>query len=81
MIDEIREDLMHFITPAGLPGPGSRPLTSGEILVVVIIMILATVLTMAGMPVFAIVEVLGGTAAVILRLLRPEDGASSAPAR
>ncbi|MFE9846618.1 hypothetical protein [Streptomyces goshikiensis] len=72
---------MRFITPAGLPGPGSRPLTSGEIVVVVIIMILATVLTVTGMPVFAIIELLGGTAAVILRLLRPEDGGSGAPAQ
>ncbi|MFD9474463.1 hypothetical protein [Streptomyces goshikiensis] len=42
---------------------------------------MATVLTMAGLPVFGIIELLGGTAAVILRLLRPEDGGSSAPAR
>ncbi|MER6393675.1 hypothetical protein ABT236_35090 [Streptomyces sp. NPDC001523] len=72
---------MRSIPPAGYPQPGSRPLTGGEILIVVIIMILATVLTVAGLPMFGIIELLGGTAAVILHLLRPTEGGSSSTSR
>ncbi|OKK16137.1 hypothetical protein AMK16_25880 [Streptomyces sp. CB00455] len=72
---------MRIIAPSGSPHPRSRPLTGGEILVVVIIMILATGLALADLPVFGIIELFGGTAAVILRLRRPGDGGSSAPVR
>ncbi|MFD9575922.1 hypothetical protein ACFWBI_39760 [Streptomyces sp. NPDC059982] len=73
---------MRIITPAAAaPGPHSRPLTGAEVLIVVVIMILATVLTVTGLPVFAIIELLGGTAAVILRLLRPAAGDAGAAIR
>ncbi|MGW7317393.1 hypothetical protein [Streptomyces sp. NPDC054865] len=72
---------MRNITPAGPPTPGNRPLTGGEITIVVIIMILATVLTLAEMPVFGIIELLGGTAAVIVHVLRPSEGDSSTTSR
>lgn len=56
-----------------------RPLTLVEIIVVVIVMVLAAALTIAGLPMFGIAELLGGTAAVVLRVLRadrrgPRDG-------
>ncbi|OKJ52726.1 hypothetical protein AMK29_31535 [Streptomyces sp. CB02261] len=53
-----------------MPSPRSRPLTGGEIVIVVVVMVLAAVLTIAGLPMFGIAELLGGTAAVVLGLMR-----------
>ncbi|MFF9914854.1 hypothetical protein [Streptomyces sp. NPDC013457] len=61
---------MRTFAPAGDPGPHNRPLTGGEIVLVIIVMIIAAALTVAGPPAFGIVELLGGTAVCVLRLLR-----------
>ncbi|MFC8980992.1 hypothetical protein ACFU3J_27900 [Streptomyces sp. NPDC057411] len=65
---------MRTVEPAGVPGHPNRPLTGAEIVVVIVVMILAAALTLAGMPAFGIVELLGGTTMLILRLLRPAPG-------
>ncbi|MGW2305873.1 hypothetical protein [Streptomyces sp. NPDC001809] len=65
---------MRTIEPAGVPGSHGRPLTGREIVVLVIVMILAAVLTVAGLPAFGSVELLGGTALLILRILRSSGG-------
>ncbi|QNP68006.1 hypothetical protein [Streptomyces genisteinicus] len=59
----------HTPQPEG-PRPGDRPLTGREIVVVVVIMVLSAVLTIAGLPMFGIAELLGGSAFVALRLMR-----------
>ncbi|MFC7924775.1 hypothetical protein [Streptomyces cinereoruber] len=71
---------MRSIEPPGNPSPRHRPLTGGEIIVVVIVMILAAALTAAGLPAFGIVELLVGTAACVLHLLRSGGNSFSTPA-
>lgn len=67
--------LLMLIDAAAVPDP--RPLTGGEIFIVVIIMVLATVLTVAGLPMFGIAELLGGAVALVLRVLRRGGGGGS----
>ncbi|WP_411575170.1 hypothetical protein [Streptomyces fradiae] len=72
---------MSMRTFSSVPGvyDSGRPLTVVEIIVVVVVMVLAAGLTIAGLPMFGIAELLGGTAAVVVRVLRagrrsPQDG-------
>ncbi|GGV26654.1 hypothetical protein GCM10010495_48170 [Kitasatospora herbaricolor] len=66
--------------PACGPERGGRTLTNGEIVIVVVIMILAASLAVAGLPMFGILEFVGAVAFLACRTLerlrapRPAEG-------
>ncbi len=65
---------MRSITSPPVPGPGpggpGPVLTGGEILIVVVVMTLATVLLLAGLPMFGTLEFLGGAVFVACRTVK-----------
>ncbi|MFD7988088.1 hypothetical protein ACFV4M_32610 [Kitasatospora indigofera] len=55
--------------PAPGPEPEGRPLTNGEILIVVVIMVLTASLAAAGLPLFGVLEFAGAVAVLACRTL------------
>ncbi len=59
--------------PATVPEPPDRPFRPADQILVIVILLIAAVLAMAGVPTATTLELLAGASAVAMRLVRPRS--------
>lgn len=64
----------HRPSPPAVPEPPDRRFRPADQTVVIVILLFATVLALAGVPAGTALELLAGAGAVATQLLRPEPG-------